>query len=231
MADTNELVRDLNGAIREKRLTASLTTGVAGGHGASRAHTATVTTTTGEVIGIGDQVATRRNDRELKVSNRDRWTVVAVCSDGSLVTSGRSGDRTLPAEYVREHVELAFATTVHGAQGETAPNAHLLIGDTTGAAAAYVGMTRGRHRNTAHLVADSLAEARAKWIDVFSRDRSDLGPTHAATAARDAVDRFGAAAATLQRAALGRDRVERPQQGPPPREHRHPDRDRSGIGR
>ena len=41
-------------------------------------------------------------------------------------------------------------------------------------------MTRGRNRNTAHLVADTLEEARAHWIEVFSRDRADLGPGHAA---------------------------------------------------
>ena len=32
-------------------------------------------------------------------------------------------------------------------------------GETTGAAAAYVGMTRGREANTAHLVADCLEDA------------------------------------------------------------------------
>ena len=42
-------------------------------------------------------------------------------------------------------VELAYATTVHGAQGETVDSAHVALGDTTGAAAAYVAMTRGRH--------------------------------------------------------------------------------------
>ncbi len=74
------------------------------------------------------------------------------------------------------HVELAYATTVHGAQGETVDHAHLLVGETTGAAAAYVGMTRGRHANTAHLVAETIDEARAQWIATFSRDRADLGP-------------------------------------------------------
>ena len=33
------------------------------------------------------------------------------------------------------------------------PTAHVLVGDHTGAASAYVGMTRGRDHNTAHLVA------------------------------------------------------------------------------
>ncbi len=92
---------------------------------------------------------------------------------------------------MREHVELAYATTVHGAQGETVDRAHLLVGETTGAAAAYVGMTRGRHRNTAHLVADTLDDARAQWIEVFGRDRADLGPAHAAQRAAEDIDRYG----------------------------------------
>ena len=90
-----------------------------------------------------------------------------------------------------QHVELDYATTVHGVQGETVDHAHLLLGETTGAAAAYVAMTRGRHTNTAHLVAETLEDARAQWIDVFSRDRADLGPTHAAQTAAEDIDRYG----------------------------------------
>ena len=52
-------------------------------------------------------------------------------------------------------------------------------------------MTRGRDHNTAHLVAESLEDARRQWIDVFARDRADLGPAHAARLAADAVDRYG----------------------------------------
>ena len=118
------------------------------------------------------------------MANRDRWTVTGIDDDGGLLVHGRGGHGPCPPTYVRQHVELAYATTVHGAQGETVDQAHLLIGETTGAAAAYVGMTRGRHRNTAHLVAETIEEARAQWVDVFSRDRADLGPGHAAESRR-----------------------------------------------
>lgn len=113
--------------------------------------------------------------------------------DGSLVlhTPGQRRDRALPAEYVREHVELAYATTIYGAQGETVDHAHVVIGETTGAAATYVAMTRGRQTNVAHLVAESVEDARKQWVDVFSRDRADLGPAHARRQAIEAVDRYG----------------------------------------
>lgn len=150
-----------------------------------------MTTAAGERIGVGDQITTRRNDRDLGVANRDHWHVTATNGHGDLMVQGRNGTRTLPADYVDQHVELAYATTVHGAQGDTVDQAHLLIGDATGAAAAYVGMTRGRHRNTAHLVADTIQEARAHWVAVFSRDRADLGPDHAAHTAVDDIDRYG----------------------------------------
>jgi hypothetical protein len=104
---------------------------------------------------------------------------------------GEAGRRTLPAAYVAEHVELAYATTTYGAQGTTVSTCHVSVGDHTGASSAYVGMTRGHHHNTAHLVAPTLAEARDQWIEVFSRDRADLGPNHAARLAAEEVDRYG----------------------------------------
>jgi ATP-dependent exoDNAse (exonuclease V) alpha subunit len=97
----------------------------------------------------------------------------------------------LPAEYANKFVELAYATTVHGAQGETVDRAHVALGDTTGATAAYVAMTRGRERNTAHLVAESVEDARRQWVEVFARDRADLGPAHAKRQAIEAIDRYG----------------------------------------
>jgi exodeoxyribonuclease V alpha subunit len=105
--------------------------------------------------------------------------------------------------YVREHVELAYATTIHGAQGETVDHAHLLLGETTGAAAAYVAMTRGRHHNTAYLVAETLEDARAQWIETFGRDRADLGPRHAAQAAAEDIDRYGPQPPPARRPAVG----------------------------
>jgi exodeoxyribonuclease V alpha subunit len=85
-------------------------------------------------------------------------------------------------------VELAYACTAHGVQGDTVPTAHVVVGESTGAASGYVGMTRGRQANTAHIVAADLTEAREQWLAVFARDRADLGPAHAAElAAREAA--------------------------------------------
>jgi exodeoxyribonuclease V alpha subunit len=181
IADTREQVADLNATIRDQHRPP---TNEAQGQPA-------FITTAGDQLAVGDRVATRRNDRDLDVANRDQWAVTATNNNGDLEVTGRRGTRTLPAIYARRHVELAYATTTHGAQGETVDNAHFVLGETTGAASAYVAMTRGRRSNTAHLVADTTDHARAQWVETFSRDRADLGPTHARHAALEAIDTYG----------------------------------------
>jgi exodeoxyribonuclease V alpha subunit len=208
LADTREHVASLNAAIRDQRR-ANTTPGDS---------TVAIVTARGERIGLGDRVATRRNDPDVGVANRQTWVVAGTCEDGSLILHGHGRDREVPAEYATRFVELAYATTVHGAQGETVEAAHVALGETTGAAAAYVAMTRGRHSNTAHLVAESLEDARRQWVDVFSRDRADLGPRHARQLAIDAIDRYGPAA------------VRPPAPRVPAPEYRPPISQPSGIG-
>ena len=115
-------------------------------------------------VGVGDEIVTTRNDRRLTttrgawVRNGDRWHVHARHPDGSLAVedlTGR-GRLTLPADYVADEVTLAYAVTVHKAQGLTVDRAVLVTDDRTTAEALYVGMTRGRHSNTALVVTDSL---------------------------------------------------------------------------
>jgi exodeoxyribonuclease V alpha subunit len=182
IADTRDQVADLNAAIRDHHQQH--------GHPTDEGDPA-VTTVCGERLGVGDRVATRRNDPDLQVANRQTWTVAAVGHNGSLTLRGRGREQMVPADYATEFVELAYATTVHGAQGDTVTRAHAVIGEHTGAAAAYVAMTRGRDSNTAHLVAENIEDARAQWVETFSRDRADLGPAHARHQAIEALDRYG----------------------------------------
>jgi len=179
VADTHEQVATLNAAIRQRLVAA----------GVVADHTA-VATAAGELIGVGDRVATRRNDTALRVANRDQWTVTAVHSDGGIAIGGVHGGRILPPEYVRAHVELAYASTVHGAQGDTTTEAHVVIGEHSSAAATYVGMTRGRENNVAHLVGETVDDARQQWLATFGRNRADLGPAHAAQLASREAQRY-----------------------------------------
>ncbi|WP_246321913.1 ATP-dependent DNA helicase [Nocardioides panzhihuensis] len=147
-------------------------------------------TRSGERIEVGDRVATRRNDPDADVANRETWTVRQTDRDG-VVLDGRAGRRRVSWDYAREHLDLACATTAYGVQGETVSVAHVAVGTHTSASSAYVGMTRGRDRNVAHLVADSIDDARRQWVEVFDRDRADLGPAHAAQRAAEDIERYG----------------------------------------
>ncbi|MGH9192073.1 MAG: MobF family relaxase [Acidimicrobiales bacterium] len=128
----------------------------------------------GQVVGVGDEIVTTRNDRRLMTSaggwvrNGDRWTVTHRHPDGSLTVShlGGHGRVVLPADYVNQDVALAYALTVHKAQGLTVDRAVLVADEATTAEALYAGMTRGRHHNTALVVCDDL-----------DPDRHDPAPT------------------------------------------------------
>jgi hypothetical protein len=71
----------------------------------------------------------------------------------------------LPAAYVREHVELGYATTVHRAQGMTADAAHVLITPGMTRQALYVAMTRGRTANQAYITTDEIDPACPDPVD------------------------------------------------------------------
>jgi conjugative relaxase-like TrwC/TraI family protein len=132
----------------------------------------------GCTAGVGDLISARQNDYSLGVFNRAQYRVTAVGDDGSLTVqpTDRDGpaiavgavegadpagaDRqqvVLPAAYVGEHVQLGYASTAHAAQGLTVDAAHLVTDGSLDAAALYVGMSRGRLRNTAHVGLNTTA--------------------------------------------------------------------------
>jgi hypothetical protein len=113
-----------------------------------------VETVSGSMVGVGDSVVTRRNQRGLTtgmgwVKNGDQWTVVAVRHDGAIDVrrANGSGRATLPVAYVREHVELGYATTAHRAQGRTVDTSHAFVCATMLREPLYVMATRGRENN------------------------------------------------------------------------------------
>ena len=55
-----------------------------------------------------------------------------------------------------EHVELGYATTIHRAQGMTVEHAHVLTSPGMSREALYVGLTRGRSSNHAHVCTDAV---------------------------------------------------------------------------
>jgi conjugative relaxase-like TrwC/TraI family protein len=112
----------------------------------------------GNEAGLGDRIVTRINNRHLTygtnqfVRNGNTWTVVRRWKDGSLTVEDDNHQTiTLPAGYVANSVELAYATTVHRAQGITVDTAHLVVTERMTRPLLYVGMTRGRTTNNAYI--------------------------------------------------------------------------------
>jgi hypothetical protein len=111
---------------------------------------------------IGDQFQTRDNDSRLKTSdgrrvlNRDVWTVTGSRDGGVILARHVRHSRTveITPEYVKKHTVLAYGATIAGAQGRTTDTGHVLVSPRTNAASLYVGMTRGRQANHAHVITD-----------------------------------------------------------------------------
>ena len=121
----------------------------------------------GTVAGVGDLIQARRNGWELighagntcAPINRATYRVTDVSNDGGLTVTDSAGtELRLPASYVAADVTLGYASTVHAAQGRTVDTAHAVIAPGQDAGAAYVAMTRGRHRNTAHVVTRAVPD-------------------------------------------------------------------------
>ena len=98
---------------------------------------------------VGDTVQTRRNDRLTGVENRAQWIVRGIRDEYlSLVSVSDSGEvARVSTAYAREHLQLAYASTVHGVALDTV---HGVQGDTAdasvvGAGCGCRGTLRGPH--------------------------------------------------------------------------------------
>jgi hypothetical protein len=160
VCDTTELADALNERIHNESLDA---------------HVPTVTGARGHQIGVGDLILTRRNDPTIdhhnpsgsagqldSVRNGNRWRVAAIDPSRNRIAAQRLVDgaqTVLENEYLREHVSLGYAVTVHTAQGVTADTTHAVLGENTTRSLLYVAMTRGRHTNTAHLYERTIGDS------------------------------------------------------------------------
>ncbi|WP_086708939.1 MobF family relaxase, partial [Streptomyces antimycoticus] len=114
----------------------------------------------GTAAGRGDRIALRQINRDIVsesgervATNRDTAKVIGIGDEGALLVQFEDGDRMhLPATYVREHVELAYAGTDYSVQGATEGTAGMLVDEKTTRNALYVGLSRGREENRAYVI-------------------------------------------------------------------------------
>ncbi len=178
VTSTNEEADAINEAVQQRRIdTGDLTTTrIAAGQHEQR-------------LLEGDVVQTRRNDRDTGVENRALWTIRHITPASiELASMGDGADtRTVSLDYAAQHVHLAYASTVHGIQGETTDAS--IVGPGVDASGLYVGMTRGRSHNEAIAIASSDAAARDRIADSMLRGIPEVSIDDSIRAARTEVQR------------------------------------------
>jgi hypothetical protein len=170
----------------------------------------TVVLADGNHAGTGDLVRARLNTKidagGRSLTNRDTMKITGWRGSDAEVRRQRldgtwTGPFQVPRSYFAQYAELAYAGNVHVAQGRTVDTAHLLVTATLSRQALYVGMTRGRQANTAHVVTGTTAppgkkpyqQATAESVlaDVLQRDGDDLSATGRIRQAQDWVGGTG----------------------------------------
>ena len=186
LAASRDTVRELNEQARADRLAAQAA-------GPDRE----AVLADGTRASAGDVIITRHNDRSLRgrdgswVKNGDRWVVQGVGRNGDLhvARAGHHASRvgaalSLPADYVGHHVQLGYASTIHGAQGATVDTTHTVVAGTESRQGLYVALSRGRNENHLYL-SDAEPVADGVALDL----PADRGPREVLTSILERDDR------------------------------------------
>lgn len=120
--------------------------------------------------GVGDKVCARQNmfveqasGRAVRIYNGQQFVVSEICEGGIVGVDVRSGQKVwLGQDYVEDHVQLAYASTLHRAQGATVDVGHALITPMADRNAAYVAITRGKWANKMYVVQDQVLDPGAE---------------------------------------------------------------------
>jgi predicted transposase YbfD/YdcC len=258
MVDTNRAAARVSAALRDDlvELGRVAPTGVALGREGWQ----------GVVAGVGDLVQARRNGWELvgfagniaAPLNADTFRVTALRRDGGLTvapivrrhpaTDDEAATEELGAPvqlspaYVAADLTLAYASTVHAAEGRTVDTTHSVTGATSSAAGLLVQLTRGREANNAWVITRRLADdaQTGETFDVHARTPQAVlaGVLETAQEERSAlaereraeVESRSTMTHVDQLIAVARAGQHRPhlRRARPARRHRTPDRSRAG---
>ena len=150
----------------------------------------------GNQAGTGDLIRARLNTKinagGRELTNRDTLQITGWHGPHAQVRR-RELDGTwtspflVPRAYLADSAELDYAGNTHVGQGRTVDTAHLLVTGTLSRRSLYVGLTRGRESNTAHIVTGNTAppghppyaQASPESVikAIMDRDDADLSAT------------------------------------------------------
>jgi hypothetical protein len=128
-------------------------------------------------LAAGEPIRARRNDYQLIDStggvlrNGSEWTVTELDADG--ITAVRHDDPTaqirLSGDYVRDHVEHAYAITAYRAQGLTTGTTHIVGAEQMTRETLYVALSRARDGGRLYIAAEDRADALVQLRDALTR--------------------------------------------------------------
>jgi hypothetical protein len=150
----------------------------------------------GNRAGTGDLIRARLNTQidagGARLTNRDLLRIQGWQGQDAEVVrrlpgGGWSARFLVPGSYLASDAELHYAGNIYVAQGRTVDTSHVLVTDTLSRQSLYVGMTRGRESNIAHVVTGETAaegkepyeQATAEAVihQVIDRDSRELSAT------------------------------------------------------
>jgi AAA domain-containing protein/TrwC relaxase len=150
----------------------------------------------GNQAGIGDLIRARLNTKinsgGRQLTNRDTLKITGWHGPHVQVRRRELGGTwtrpfLIPRAYLADSAELDYAGNTHVGQGRTVDTAHLLVTETLSRRSLYVGLTRGRESNTAHIVtgntappghpSDAQASPESVVKEILERDDADLSAT------------------------------------------------------
>lgn len=145
---------------------------------------------------VGDTILTRQNDRRLVlgngqdyVRNGQTWHVKSVDANGRMMVQNTQNGLhiSLPQEYVKQHVQLGYASTIHRTQGMTVDTIHSVMTASVSRSLAYVAMTRGREANRMYLVPNDGQSMHTALESIAGRHDENLTAHEQASLARAAA--------------------------------------------
>jgi hypothetical protein len=160
----------------------------------------------GNQAGIGDLIRARLNTKinssGRQLTNRDTlkitgWHGLHVQVRRRELDGTWTRPFLIPWAYLADSAELDYAGNTHVGQGRTVDTAHLLVTATLSRRSLYVGLTRGRESNTAHIVTGntappghpSYAQASPESVvkAILERDDADLSATEQIRQAQERI--------------------------------------------
>ena len=140
----------------------------------------------------GDRVVTTRNDRRLDVVNGQTGTIKTIGRGRVEIDLDRGTRIALPDHYAREHLDHAYATTAHRAQGATVERSFVLGSDELYREWGYTALSRHEQEARFYVTASSRCinqrpEPLRTIEDVSARVRAMLTTSRAEHLASDTV--------------------------------------------